>query len=207
MFISWGLHQDIDLKNSVLPQCLQIKNSQGDYCQWQYGFGHRTRLKGMLVDHMCLLTIYACWPYSKTHVIQVQTWTCSTPHESCAIFCCALFVVIISHIIIEFICNYCKISNISYTKSQTEMFLISSCSCLCPIHLSQLLRQEWRCSWSSADRRCSNCIWVINNLIAYLGATYMRGLTVYSLIDTGAIVRLPQWHWRNPNDMGKLFST
>ena len=26
---------------------------------------------------------------------------------------------------------------------------------------------EWRCSWSSADRRCSNYIWVINNLIAF----------------------------------------
>ena len=31
----------------------------------------------------------------------------------------------------------------------------------------------------SADRRCSNYIWVINNLIAYLGASYIRDLTVY----------------------------
>ena len=29
------------------------------------------------------------------------------------------------------------------------------------------LSREWRCSWSSADRRCSNYIWVINNSIAY----------------------------------------
>ena len=41
-----------------------------------------------------------------------------------------------------------------------------------------MLSGEWRCSWSSTDRRCSNYIWVINNLIAYLGASYIRDLTV-----------------------------
>ena len=46
------------------------------------------------------------------------------------------------------------------------MFLVSSSSCLCPIHWSQVLSAEWRCSWSSADRRCSNYIWVFNNFIA-----------------------------------------
>ena len=35
---------------------------------------------------------------------------------------------------------------------------------------------EWRCSWSSADRRCSNYIWAINNLIAYWSAAYIRDL-------------------------------
>ena len=25
---------------------------------------------------------------------------------------------------------------------------------------------EWKCSWSSADRRCSNNLWVVNNVIA-----------------------------------------
>ena len=58
------------------------------------------------------------------------------------------------------------------------MFLVSSCSCLREIHWSQMLSWEWRCSWSSAVRRCSNYIWVINNFIAYEGATYIRGLTV-----------------------------
>ena len=43
------------------------------------------------------------------------------------------------------------------------MFLVSTCSCLCAIYWSQVLSGEWRCSWSSADRRCSNYIWVINN--------------------------------------------
>ena len=60
---------------------------------------------------------------------------------------------------------YRQISNISHTKSQTLMFLVSSCSCLCPIYWSQVLSREWRCSWSSADRRCSNFIWVINTLL------------------------------------------
>ena len=58
------------------------------------------------------------------------------------------------------------------------MILVSSCICLCPIYLSQVLSREWRCSWSSAYRRCSNYIWVINNLITYWGASYIRDLTV-----------------------------
>ena len=35
------------------------------------------------------------------------------------------------------------------------MILISSWSCLCPTLWSQVLSREWRCSWSSTDRRCS----------------------------------------------------
>ena len=58
------------------------------------------------------------------------------------------------------------------------MTVVSSCSCLWPIHCSQVLSWEWRCSWSSANRRCSNYIWVNNNFIANSGATYIRGLTV-----------------------------
>ena len=54
------------------------------------------------------------------------------------------------------------------------MILVSSCICLCPIYWIQVLSREWRCSWSSADRRCSNYNWVINNLIAYKGAAYIR---------------------------------
>ena len=61
------------------------------------------------------------------------------------------------------------------------MFLVSSCSSLCPIQWNQVLSREWRCSWSSADRRCSNYIWVIDNFIAYCGASYIRDLTVNSI--------------------------
>ena len=58
------------------------------------------------------------------------------------------------------------------------MFLVSSCSCLCPIHWSHMSSWEWRCRWSSADRRCSNYIWAINNFIAYQGESYIRDFTV-----------------------------
>ena len=74
--------------------------------------------------------------------------------------------------------TYRKISKIRRTKYQTQMFLVSSCSWLCPIQWSQVLSREWRCSWSSADRRCSNYIWVIDNCIAYQGASYIRDLMV-----------------------------
>ena len=59
------------------------------------------------------------------------------------------------------------------------MILLLSCGRLCPIFWSQVLSREWRCSWSSADRRCSNYIWVIDNLIVYEGASYIRDMTVY----------------------------
>ena len=48
-----------------------------------------------------------------------------------------------------------------------------------------MLSREWRWSWSSADRRCSNYIWVINNLIAYYSVSFIRDLTVisYTILD------------------------
>ena len=58
------------------------------------------------------------------------------------------------------------------------MFFILPCSCRCIIHWSQELSREWGCSWSSANRQCSNYIWVIINFIAYWGVIYTRGLTM-----------------------------
>ena len=63
------------------------------------------------------------------------------------------------------------------------MFLVTSCSCLCPIHWNQVLSKKLKCSWSSADSRCSNYIWVINKFIAYKGATYIRGLPVHQWLS------------------------
>ena len=51
-----------------------------------------------------------------------------------------------------------------------------------PIDWNQGLNREWRCSWSSADRRCSNYIWVINDYIPYKGAFHIRGLTPVCMI-------------------------
>ena len=64
------------------------------------------------------------------------------------------------------------------------MFPVSSCSCLSPIQWSQVLSREWWCSWSSADRRCSNYIWVIDSFIAYWGVPYIRDLTVIYHVNT-----------------------
>ena len=58
-----------------------------------------------------------------------------------------------------------QVSNISRTKCQHLNILVLSCGCLCRIPWSQMLSREWRCSWSSTDRRCSNYIWVIDNCI------------------------------------------
>ena len=61
------------------------------------------------------------------------------------------------------------------------------CSCVCPIHWSHVSSREWRCSWSSANRRCSNSIWVSNKFIAYCmyqAAPYIRGLTVVLAMAT-----------------------
>ena len=68
------------------------------------------------------------------------------------------------------------------------MFLISSCNCLCPIHWSHVLSQEWRCSWSSADRQCSNYICVINNFITS-DVSYIRGLMVVKIIKAKATLK------------------
>ena len=79
------------------------------------------------------------------------------------------------------------------------MFLISSCSCLCLVHWSQVLSREWRCSWSSADRWCSNYIWVINKYITHWGVTYIRGLAVNVLAVS--------YGWHNPPSCVVLYAS
>ena len=65
-----------------------------------------------------------------------------------------------------------------YTHTIPKMLPVSSYSSLCLIHWIRALSRESRCSWSGADRRCSNYIWVINHFITQSGAMYIRGLTV-----------------------------
>ena len=62
------------------------------------------------------------------------------------------------------------------------MFLVSSCSCLRPVHWSHVLSQEWRCIWSYAYMGCTNYIWVINKVIACKGVSYIRGFRVHRLL-------------------------
>ena len=78
------------------------------------------------------------------------------------------------------------------------MFLISACRCLCAIYWSQTLSGVWRCSWSSAGRRCSNYIWVINNSIVFWSATYIRDLMVDKITHplpnfNGCTVEFGEW--------------
>ena len=77
------------------------------------------------------------------------------------------------------------------------MFLLSSWNCLCPIYWCHVLSWKWRCSWSCAVRRCSNYIWVINNSIAYRGASYIKDFTV-TICNTMRLIRVinfPIWNW------------
>ena len=74
---------------------------------------------------------------------------------------------------------YRQISNIICTKWSKFQNLNVFFSRHCTIHRSQMLSREWRCSWSSADRWCSNYIWVIKNWIAHKGATYIREVWQY----------------------------
>ena len=79
--------------------------------------------------------------------------------------------------IVKIIIIYHKISNIRCTKSKnSNASRIGLQLSLCNISKPG---GEWRCSWSSADRRCSNYIWWINNLFAYKGPSYIRDLTVH----------------------------
>ena len=77
------------------------------------------------------------------------------------------------------------------------MFLVSSHSCLQSIHWSQVLSWERRCSWSSADRRCSNNIWIINIFIAHKGVTYIRCFTVDELTACQQLKSLPSLSHRS----------
>ena len=75
--------------------------------------------------------------------------------------------------------NYRQIVNIRSTKFQnlnvSPLVLQLSLS----IYWIQVLSRKWRSTWSSADRRCSNCIWVINNFIGHQCAFYIRFFTVW----------------------------
>ena len=62
--------------------------------------------------------------------------------------------------------EYRKISNIRRTKPQTiNVSRLGLQLSLHNIYWNQVWSGWWRCSWSSADRRCSNYIWVINCLL------------------------------------------
>ena len=60
-------------------------------------------------------------------------------------------------------------SALDYCSCIKRFLLTIWCFILLPILALSIkassLHREWKCSWNSADRRCSNYIWVINNLL------------------------------------------
>ena len=87
-----------------------------------------------------------------------------------------------------------KLSNISHLALQL----------LLPNPLSQVLSQEWRCSWSRANRWCSNYNWVVNNFIAYLGAAYITDLKVFVNFTGGTISDFTKAFHRSPESHSYL---
>ena len=71
---------------------------------------------------------------------------------------------------------YHQISNIRCTKSQN----LNVSSLIMHLSLPNLLKPcvNLKMKMCSANRRCSNYFWVINNLIAHTGVTYIRDLQV-----------------------------
>ena len=72
-------------------------------------------------------------------------------------------------------------------KPLSEPMIISLLTHICTTRI--------RCSWCSADRLCSNYIWVINNVIANYSVIYLRGLTVcnFSFHRLKTFFRHPIW--------------
>ena len=79
----------------------------------------------------------------------------------CVCMCVDVFVCLYAH------AYYRKISNISSIKSRNLNVSRLVLQLSFAIYRSQVLSRERRCRWSSADRRCSNYIRVINNFVTY----------------------------------------
>ena len=94
-------------------------------------------------------------------------------------------------------------SNLKYKTHQIpkiKCFSSRPAVVFCAIYWSHVLSWAWRCSWSIANRRCPNYIWVINNFIAYQGASNIKDFMV-------CIVELCDWkHWCL-DKMANIFQT
>ena len=113
-------------------------------------------------------------------------------HSAEADACCTIFVRRILYIVTRSMSILaCRKSfNKNCKNCKTEMFLISSSRCLFPIHWGRVLGREWIYRWRSADRRCSNNIWVIN-FIPNLCATYIICFTVVHDRVNSLLIVLP----------------
>ena len=149
------------------PLCYPDSNAFQNVIMWL-----RFHLSISVSNNRCFLDWWSCWWVKRPDISSVRP-RCAVSfwNSNC----------------VGFIISYRQVSNIRRTKSQQLKFLVLSCGCLCRIPWSQILSREWRCSWGSADRQCSNYIWVIDNFIAYQGASYIRGFTVFSSPSSQAV--------------------
>ena len=140
-FLYWQTHQKQDMcvamHGTALPLGLVVVVAEPQIYFTKGLWAHNPNLANK-----------SCCSYLEND-IQIRSLFCTSKQQCC-------------HDIYQFV-SYRKISNIRCTQSQN---LNVSHLGLQMLYWSPVLSGEWRCSWSSTDRRCSNCIWVINNLIA-----------------------------------------
>ena len=71
------------------------------------------------------------------------------------------------------------------------MLLVSACSCLGAIYWSQVLGGEWRCSWSSAYRRCSTSEWSKIAMVEFLERSSLNQTSLSSQIFKKIPIKWP----------------
>ena len=113
-----------------------------------------------------VLSFWLIFPY----LCGLLIWTWSNISNHTSSFCSK------QHYNRSSVTNHDYPSNLYYKRHQipTQVCLVPSCNCLCPMHWSQVLSREWRRSLSSADR-------VINSVIAYEGCASIRSCRVHHI--------------------------
>ena len=150
----------------------ELCNFSPPLCKWRCNMKacDKTENHGIL-EYICHLAIswfnhssnIINWPqYSRVDLIFCTRMYAATAADFCWcndlwITCQISLIVRIFLFLFILIMQCCSILQICYFIYQ-YIITVNSIPFLC---------WEWRCSWSSAVRRCSNYIWMINNLIPY----------------------------------------
>ena len=145
--LSWGIHTHPFILRRYVVNTAHVICSFVDnrnYADTQAPLLHW----GQLMHEMwCLIPLLCLW--------SVGYWCPFNNHQ----YGTHVFIVLL-------IKTYRKIFNIRRTKSQNLIVSRLVLQLSLPNPMKLVFSREWRCRWSSADRRCSNYIWVIDNAIA-----------------------------------------
>ena len=89
----------------------------------------------------------------------------------------------------------CQTCNISASNLKPKIIFVSSCSCYFPIHWSQVLNWEWRCSWKRSNHICWSTILLPTKLPLILEVLQYEFVNVvsYSCFLIGYICWIT-WH-------------